>query len=160
MMTDPTATDTAARIGDTDVVGARALAQIVDALVTIVLFASLAGGLVLLLAGPAAIRGAPLLAVLMVGSPAMVLAGAVASLYPVVLEWRWDGQTVGKRVAGIRVVARDGGPIGPGSALSRNVFAAVDAAFFYLVGLAAMATSPDRQRVGDRVAGTVVVRSR
>lgn len=160
MMTDSTVTDTAPRFGDTDVVGARALAQIVDAIVTVLLFATVGGGLVVLLAGPAVARGSPLMALLTVGTPAVVLAGAVAGLYPIVFEWRWNGQTVGKRVAGIRVVARDGGSVGLGSALSRNVFAAVDAAFFYLVGLAAMAASPDRQRVGDRIAGTVVVRSR
>lgn len=159
MMTDSTSIDTGGRFGDTDVVGARALAQIVDAVLSILLFAVVGGGVALLLAGPTAARAAPSMTLLAVGPPAVVLAGIVAGLYPVVLEWRWNGQTVGKRLVGIRVVARDGGAIGFGGALSRNVFAFVDGAFFYLVGLAAMATSADRQRVGDRIAGTVVVRS-
>lgn len=164
-MTRPTTTDrtatarTSTTPGPTDVVGARAIAQLVDAAVSLVLFAVVAGATALVLGGAALARYSVVSAIWAVGPLAMLAGGVVAGGVPVVLEWAWDGKTVGKRLLGIRVVPIDGGPLGFGAVLTRNLLAGIDAAFFYLVGLTAMATSPHRQRLGDRVAGTVVVRS-
>lgn len=145
--------------GDTDVLGARAIAQFVDAIVSVLVFALVGGGTALLLGGVATSRDALFDTLVAVGPTAMLVGALAAGAVPVLLEWAWNGETVGKRLVGIRVVAVDGGRVGLWAAFSRNLFASVDAAFFYLVGIAAMALSSDRQRVGDRVAGTVVVRS-
>jgi uncharacterized RDD family membrane protein YckC len=70
------------------------------------------------------------------------------------------GRTVGKRAVGLRVVDASGDPIGLGQALVRNVLRIVDMFLFYLVAAISVWTSSERQRVGDRVANTVVVQDR
>ena len=67
------------------------------------------------------------------------------------------GATLGKFVVGIRVVKLDGTPMDFQASLLRNVLRIVDGLFFYLVGAICVWTSPLKQRLGDRVAGTVVV---
>jgi uncharacterized RDD family membrane protein YckC len=68
------------------------------------------------------------------------------------------GTTLGKRMVKIRVVGEDGEHLGLGAAVVRNLLRPVDALFFYLVGALFAFTSPLGQRLGDRVAHTVVVR--
>lgn len=68
------------------------------------------------------------------------------------------GMTVGKRMVGIRVVDENGEHLSLVAAVVRNVLRLVDSFFFYLVGAIFALTSPLGQRLGDRVAGTVVVR--
>ena len=68
------------------------------------------------------------------------------------------GQTIGKRIVGIRVVDEDGGHVGFGAAVVRNLLRFVDGLFFYLVGALFAFSSPRGQRLGDRAAHTVVVR--
>ncbi len=81
-------------------------------------------------------------------------------LYIVPQEALW-GRTLGKRVLGIRVVNADGGAMTAEAALIRYLFL-----FFWFVGLGGIVTltmvalSGTRQRLGDRVAGTIVVRGR
>jgi uncharacterized RDD family membrane protein YckC len=71
------------------------------------------------------------------------------------------GATPGKRLLGLRVRAADGGPIGWQQALVRNLLRLVDGLpLFYLVGAVLIWSTPARQRLGDRVAGTAVVRAR
>ena len=79
--------------------------------------------------------------------------------YYVVLEGAF-GQTLGKRVAGVIVVSRDGSPITFRQSLVRNLLRVVDAFFHYAVGLVVMLVSEDAQRVGDIAADTLVVRAR
>jgi len=86
---------------------------------------------------------------------------AVSLLYAAALEWLWRGQTLGKRVLGLRVVDAHGLPLTPGQVLTRNLLRVVDALpFFYLVGGAACLVSRREQRLGDRAAATVVVETR
>ena len=66
------------------------------------------------------------------------------------------GQTLGKRMAGIRVVKFNGGTMTVGASIVRHLFDVVD--MFFLCGIIVAATNPKRQRVGDLVAGTGVVR--
>jgi uncharacterized RDD family membrane protein YckC len=70
------------------------------------------------------------------------------------------GKTIGKRAVGLRVVDASGEPLGLGQALVRNVLRIVDAILFYLVAAISVWTSSERQRIGDRVANTVVVHDR
>lgn len=70
------------------------------------------------------------------------------------------GATWGKLVAGLRVIGRDGSRPSLAAILVRNVLRPVDYwPFFYLLGIVAAALSPQRQRLGDRVAHTLVVRA-
>jgi uncharacterized RDD family membrane protein YckC len=70
------------------------------------------------------------------------------------------GATVGKMVLGIKVTMEDGAPVTWEAALVRNLLRIIDMIFSYLVGAILVWNSPKRQRLGDRVAKTVVVRSR
>lgn len=72
------------------------------------------------------------------------------------------GGTVGKLLVGIRVVKEDGSRLDLGSALVRSVLRVVDGFPYvipYLVGAVAVWNTPTRQRVGDRVAKTVVIQA-
>jgi uncharacterized membrane protein SpoIIM required for sporulation/uncharacterized RDD family membrane protein YckC len=83
---------------------------------------------------------------------------AIYCLYHPVLEVAMRGRTPGKRIAGIHIVARDGGSPGIGALLTRNVFRIVDSfPLFYPVGLITTMITQDQVRVGDIAAGTVLV---
>ncbi|MEV7553266.1 RDD family protein [Amycolatopsis sp. NPDC089917] len=84
--------------------------------------------------------------------------------YPVVFETLSRGRTLGKMALGLRVVRTDGGPARFRHALVRGL-----AGFFIdfwalgLLGVVAVVTSllsPDGRRVGDYLAGTLVIRER
>jgi uncharacterized RDD family membrane protein YckC len=82
---------------------------------------------------------------------------AVQWLYFLVFEGL-RGRTPGKAVVGLRVVTVTGRPIGFAHAALRNLLRAADALpTGYLLGFLAMAFSSRFQRLGDLVAGTVVV---
>jgi uncharacterized RDD family membrane protein YckC len=70
----------------------------------------------------------------------------------------WSGQTPGKRYAGIRVIKESGRPINAFEAIGRNLMRAVDGLpGIYGVGLVCMMCNRQSRRLGDFVAGTVVV---
>jgi uncharacterized RDD family membrane protein YckC len=79
--------------------------------------------------------------------------------YFVVLDMLSGGRSLGKRVAGLRVV-RDGGlPITFRASAVRNLLRIVDyLPTGYLTGLTSMVVSPKHKRLGDLAAGTLVVR--
>ena len=79
--------------------------------------------------------------------------------YGAFCEGVFNGQTVGKRVMGIRVVSERGVPISGAQAILRNLVGAVDGLFpfFYQTALASMILSRKFQRLGDLAAGTMVV---
>jgi uncharacterized RDD family membrane protein YckC len=81
--------------------------------------------------------------------------------YYVYCEMTMNGQSPGKRQAGLRVVRTDGTPITFLDSAIRNIIRAVDMIpFFYSVGMLAMFFSPRMQRLGDMAAGTVVIKER
>jgi uncharacterized RDD family membrane protein YckC len=91
------------------------------------------------------------------GAVTVLLAVAWALYYFFAFEWGADGQTIGKRLMGLRVVRENGGEAGVREVALRTALRIVDGIGFYVVGLAAMlATGERRQRIGDLVAGTVV----
>ncbi|MCC7105525.1 MAG: RDD family protein [Chloroflexi bacterium] len=67
------------------------------------------------------------------------------------------GATPGKIALGLKVVREDGSPIGLREALIRNLLRLVDGMFGFLVGAILIWGSDRKQRLGDRVAGTLVV---
>ncbi len=77
-------------------------------------------------------------------------------------EWLWSGQTPGKRWLKLRVIREDGRPITFWEASVRNLLRSFDMmpAPFYSIGLISVFANTRDQRVGDMVAGTVVVRER
>ena len=78
--------------------------------------------------------------------------------YFALFEFFWSGRTPGKRVAGIRVIKDSGRPMNVYEALARNVLRAVDGLpGVYAVGVIVMLTNRENRRLGDYVAGTVVV---
>ena len=68
------------------------------------------------------------------------------------------GQTVGKRLLGIRVTALDGRRALVGAVLIRTLFRPIDGLGGYLVGLIAILATRRRQRLGDVFGRTLVVR--
>jgi len=91
-----------------------------------------------------------------------ILLFLVISGYFAFFEWIWNGQTPGKRWMKLRVIREDGRPITFWEASVRNLLRTFDMFFppFYSVGLVAVFSSTRDQRIGDMVAGTVVVRER
>jgi uncharacterized RDD family membrane protein YckC len=77
-------------------------------------------------------------------------------------EWLWSGQTPGKRWMKLRVIREDGRPITFWEASVRNLIRSLDMmpAPFYSIGLISVFVTGRDQRIGDMVAGTVVVRER
>ena len=82
--------------------------------------------------------------------------------YFALFEWAWRGQTPGKRWLRLRVIREDGRPLTFYEAAARNVLRIFDMMPFpfYTIGLVSVFASSRDQRVGDMVAGTVVVRER
>jgi hypothetical protein len=88
----------------------------------------------------------------------IVLVGASWIGYFLVCEWRW-GVTVGKRALRARVVTEYGAPIGFADSVTRNLLRIIDfLPSMYLLGGILAITSARSQRLGDRAAGTLVVR--
>lgn len=78
--------------------------------------------------------------------------------YYLVFELGWQGQTPGKRLAGIRVVRLDGGVPGFLEVAIRNLVRIVDfLPFAYALGFVVMFLSRQSRRLGDYAAGTLVV---
>ena len=102
------------------------------------------------------------------GAPKWVIAVMIIMLFLVFagyfafFEWIWSGQTPGKRWLKLRVIREDGRPITFWEASVRNLLRSFDIfpAPFYSVGLISVFASTRDQRLGDMVAGTVVVRER
>ena len=80
--------------------------------------------------------------------------------YFILLEWLWNGQTIGKRIFRLRVINEDGSPARFTAVLIRNLLRLVDfLPALYGVGVLVIVLSPKSQRLGDLAAGTYVVRA-
>lgn len=78
--------------------------------------------------------------------------------YPILFEVLRDGQTPGKRALGLRVVHRNGTPVGWLASIVRNLLRTVDILpFGYGFGLVATLIDRESRRIGDLVAGTLVI---
>jgi len=79
--------------------------------------------------------------------------------YGMLCEWRWRGQTVGKRVLRLRVVDAQGLRLQFNQVAVRNLVRFIDMLpLCYLVGGIACVLSKKAQRLGDLAANTVVIR--
>lgn len=143
--------------------GTRFLAILVDAaiqwgaailLLLVVVPMTVVGSTMNLFENPAAIDGV-LLTILLLAF------GFLFFLYKLLLEAFWNGQTVGKRAVGIRVIKANGLPVDFLQVVIRNLLRVIDyLPLQYLVGTVSIVASKRGQRLGDIVAGTVVVRDR
>ncbi|MDR0441308.1 MAG: RDD family protein [Candidatus Accumulibacter sp.] len=89
---------------------------------------------------------------------AILLAFVLEWFYPIVFEVLWRGATPGKRLSGLTVLHDDGTPVGWGASFARNTLRAVDfLPMAYACGLLTMWLNPHGKRLGDVLAGTVVV---
>ena len=77
--------------------------------------------------------------------------------YSLLCEWLFNGQSIGKRCMGLRVVMVDGDTLTLGAILMRWMMLLVD---FYacLMGVLFIAFTRRHQRIGDLAAGTMVIR--
>jgi len=154
--------------------GDRLAALAIDlAIVVGVSFALWLVGVVASLAAPS--RGA--------GAAFLLLAFVIRTFYFTLAELRWSGTTIGKRRFGLRVISRDGGPLTPDAVFARNLTREIEiflplvalfqprmllpglpvwGALAGLVWIAGFALLPllnrERLRVGDVLAGTIVIR--
>ena len=94
------------------------------------------------------------------GAPAawtLLLTYLVVLFYFSILEAMPAGKTLGKMAAGIRVANENCGKASFGQAFMRNLLRLVDFIPFYLLGLVLALASERKQRLGDRVAHTLVL---
>ena len=137
-------------------IGSRFLAIAIDTLLQTALY--VIGGIVLAVLVPAGI-------VSFSGFPSTIgPALAIFFLFCVywgyfaIFEALWKGQTPGKKLAGIRVIKESGRPITAFESIARNFLRAVDGLpGIYGVGLVCMMLNQQHRRLGDYVAGTIVV---
>ena len=69
------------------------------------------------------------------------------------------GQTIGKMVTKIKVVGEDGEMINMNQAFTRNILRVIDGLLAYLIGAILIWRSDKKQRLGDRIAKTVVIKA-
>ncbi|MHA4893496.1 RDD family protein [Pedobacter sp. PWIIR3] len=80
--------------------------------------------------------------------------------YNLVFEIIMNGQTVGKRIMKIRVISLDGGQASLGQHFIRWLFRLVDFVLTAQVGgLICIAVTENKQRIGDMVAGTTLIKT-
>jgi len=85
----------------------------------------------------------------------MVITFVIHFGYFIVLEMVMNGQSIGKRIFGLRVICDNGQPIEFSHSLMRGVIrSTLDSMYF---GLFVILFSKKHKRVGDMVAGTIVV---
>lgn len=129
-------------------IGYRFVAQLIDGIILFIIYYVVGS----------ALFGAPTWSVYGAGAASLAALNSLIGLYFVFLEGA-AGATVGKMALKMKVVKEDGGPRGLRAPLSRNMLRIVDALpFLYIIGMILIARSSKKQRLGDRVARTMVVK--
>jgi uncharacterized RDD family membrane protein YckC len=135
-------------------IGSRFMAAFLDTLILAGLLAVVVVSEVIWIARPLFGKGGDV----WIEALASLLVFLVIWGYYIIFEIAWKGQTPGKRWAGIRVIKDTGRPIHPFEAIARNLVRFVDyLPGFYGVGVVTMLLNSRNQRLGDLVAGTLVV---
>ena len=89
---------------------------------------------------------------------ALILSFLLEWFYPVYFELYKNGQTPGKKNFNLYVTMENASPITPGASIIRNLLRFVDfLPFLYGFGIISMLLTKRFQRLGDLVAGTVVL---
>ncbi|MGZ4847157.1 MAG: RDD family protein [Halobacteriota archaeon] len=140
-------------------VAIRFVAQLVDVIILAIIFLILSfsgAGTITIDASTAQVSVSPFFGAL------MLIDVIIAFLYFTLLEGR-NGQTVGKMIVKIKVAKKaDYSPITYGEAAVRTILRIIDLIPFiapYLLGAVLIWASENKQRLGDRVANTIVIQS-
>lgn len=135
-------------------IGSRFMALFLDTLIQAAIYIFLFFATSILLAGTIGLNSAPVwVTALVIFAVFCVYWG-----YFAIFEILWKGQTPGKRWAGIRVIKDTGRPINAFEAIARNLIRIIDNfPGFYGVGVTTMLLNARHRRLGDYVAGTLVV---
>jgi uncharacterized RDD family membrane protein YckC len=138
-------------------IGSRFLAMAVDTLIQIGI------GIVLLLIFVALATGGAFTwmrgSAVWIGGAAVAIVFLLTFGYFAIFEIMWNGQTPGKRVIGIRVVKDSGRPLTPPETIGRNLLRIVDQLpAFYALGIVVALCNAQNRRLGDFLAGSIVVR--
>ena len=99
-------------------------------------------------------------------------------IMPGIFPWRWglldfiiyiayftimegyNGQTIGKMITRIKVVREeDGGKIDMERSFKRNILRIIDGLIAYLIGAVLIWRSNKKQRLGDNIAKTLVIKA-
>ena len=140
---------------DTAGVGSRVIAEILDLLVQVA--ALIALSLVASLASTGGVDLGQTTALIIT----LVMTFLILVGYPIAMETLWNGRTLGKAAMGVRVVTSEGGPIRFRHAAIRGIFGLVEIWIFLgSIAIVSMVCTTRNQRVGDLVAGTIVLRER
>ncbi len=136
--------------------GSRAVAYIVDVFIMFVVLQMLinliASGFGLLL------RMVGVASDMWIAGIAGIVSFGLYNGYFILFEWLLNGQTPGKRMLHVRVIKQGGYSLRFFDTLLRNLLRVVDfLPMFYGVGLTSLLLTRDSQRLGDLVAGTIVV---
>ncbi|HEY7236656.1 MAG TPA: stage II sporulation protein M [Gemmatimonadaceae bacterium] len=141
-------------------VGSRALAAVIDSLICIAAVVAIVVTLIAV-SPPRSVRTGPG-NVFDAWATAIVVLGVFFVLwgYYVLFEGLADGQTPGKRLLRLRVVLDGGYSVTFGASAVRNLVRLVDIQPIpcYVVGILSVIFSKSGKRLGDIVAGTIVVR--
>jgi len=135
---------------DTRVTGRRVVQYIIDYIITAVVAAVIMWALDRGTGGTNAV-------LLLVGA---LLVAAWYFWYWVYRPYHANGRSLGMQLLGIHVISKDGGRASMMQLLIRGILLIVDTLIWGLVGFVTIICSRYRQRVGDHVAKTVVVRTR
>jgi uncharacterized RDD family membrane protein YckC len=134
--------------------GSRFLALAIDTLIQIVI-AALVGIAAAILVSAGSLAGP------WIAAAVFLLFFLTYYGYFAIFEALWNGQTPGKRIIRLRVIKDNGQPIRTTESVGRNLLRIVDQfPFFYAVGIASVLLSKKSKRLGDFVAGTIVVHER
>ncbi|MFP4116777.1 MAG: RDD family protein [Candidatus Aenigmatarchaeota archaeon] len=133
-----------------DALPRRIVAVIIDSIIMGLIAGLIAGGGAL-----GAMTASNIFSIALIG-----IAGIFIMFFYAFLLEGYIGQTIGKMVMGIVVVKENGEPCDYLASFVRNLLRIVDGLFYYLVGLVAIILSNKRQRIGDHIANTVVVKAR
>jgi len=137
---------------------AGAASRFVSAIVDILIQGAIliAVAIILGIAGHAGLGGGGLAVLLWA-----IISFLVVSTYDIFFEVLNSGRTPGKRLNGLRVVRVEGHPVGFLTSAIRNILRVIDfLPSAYLLGAAVILATRKNQRIGDVVAGTLVVRER
>lgn len=90
----------------------------------------------------------------------LIALGAIYVFYNLICEVFMNGQSLGKRLMKIKVISIDGSQASIGQYFIRWLFRLVDFALTAQIGgLIAVAVSEKKQRIGDMVAGTTLIKT-
>jgi len=143
--------------------GNRILACLVDTLITyfaiflLIVLSVIISSLITLL--PITYPFAKLMLTIVIVSITIIVCFVVYFGYFIFFEGIWQGQTPGKKIAGIRVIEQNGQPVSLSSVWIRNLVRILDEGLM-LIGLLVLIIDRDERRLGDLAANTIVIRER